>query len=177
MRSLISFLLIGVAAAGWLFIFQPEWTTVRSLRQDVAAVAALRDEIDGLIVKRDELYAQYQAIPAAEVSRLMAVAPESPKTQSMIITLEALAQKSGVTLKQLEFTSASPGGIAQESTGAYAVIPLGFGIDGTYDNFLLFLKSVERNARLIDVSDFGFSELNLAQRMGFSIRGKMYYRR
>ena len=176
MQALIGLFLIGIAAAGWLFLVQPEWVLMRSLRQDVAGVRALRDEIEGLIAKRDELYQEYQAIPPKDVARLMAVAPEDPKTLGMIVTLESLANQSGVTLKQVEFSSPGGGGMGADA-GAFRTIPVSLSIDGTYDGFLLFLKNIERNARLIDVTDFAFSELNPSQRMGFSIRGKMFYRR
>lgn len=177
MRALISFFLIGIAATGWFFIFQPEFTSVRSLRQDIAGVEGLRNEIEGFIGKRDELYAEYQNIPPADVSRLLAVAPDDPDTRSMIITLEQLANRSGVALKQIEFSPPGSGAVGAVASDAFVAIPVTFTIDATYDGFVSFLKSVERNARLIDVTDFAFGEFTPAERMGFSIRGKMYYRR
>ena len=176
MRSLISFFLIGIAATGWFFIFQPEFTSVRLLRQDITGVEGLRNEIEGFITKRDELYREYQNIPPAEVSRLLAVAPDDPDIRNMVVTLEAIANRSGVALKQIEFAPPGSGAIGVTS-GAFVAVPVTFTIDATYDGFVSFLKGVERNARLIDVTDFSFGELTLAQRMGFSIRGNMYYRR
>ena len=87
MRALIGFFLIGIAAVGWIFFFQPEFVSVRSLSQDIESVRVLRDEIEGLIAKRDELYTEYQAIPSEEVSRLMAVAPDDLETPDMIVAI------------------------------------------------------------------------------------------
>lgn len=176
MQVLISFFLIGIAATGWFFIFQPEWISTRSLRQDVESVRVLRDEIEGLITKRDELFQEYQEIPAEDVSRLMAIAPDNPEIRSMIVAIDSLASQSGIILKQIEFSSPGGGGVGVAS-GAFVPIPVTFSIDGTFDGFLSFLKNVERHARLVDVTDFTFGELGSSPRMGFSIRGKMYYRR
>lgn len=176
MRTIVSFFLIGAAIAGWIFIFQPEWTRALSLRQDVAGVRALRNELKELIAKRDALYQEYQAIPAADVARLLAIAPESPETRDMIVAVEALANQSDVILKQIEFSPPAGGGTGAASA-AFAAVPVSFSIEGTYDGLLAFLKNVERNTRLIDVTDFAFSEFTPAQRLTFSIRGKMYYRR
>ena len=81
-----------------------------------------------------------------------------------------------MTLKQIEFSSPAAGGMGADSS-AFIAVPVSFSIDGTYDNFLSFVKSVERNVRLVDVTDFAFGDLSSPQRMSFSVRGKTYYRR
>jgi hypothetical protein len=164
------FALIFVLIAFGLFFgyIQPTWagdiTTTRSQidSYDSALVAASRFSANeaALEEKRNQ-------IPGDKVARLNAFLPDSVDNVQLILDLNALATRSGVTISDFT-TGETPNGGAgdsQSSEGAVAggassidSLTLSVKAEGSYDAFRAFLSGIERSLRPLDVEVINISD-------------------
>jgi hypothetical protein len=111
--------------------------------------------------KEAELASARSAIPADSIARLQAYLPDGVDNVQLILDLNALAAKTGITLSNFTITSTNGSGPApDQSAGA---LPLSAGgqptdsIDvtvtaaGTYSAFRTFLDGIEQSLRPLDL--------------------------
>ncbi|MDD3531340.1 MAG: GspMb/PilO family protein [Candidatus Pacebacteria bacterium] len=150
-------------ALGIFFAYvDPTWTGSIA---DAKSAIALDDEA----LAAAQLYTEQQnslatsrnAIDPAYLTRLSTFLPDSVDNVGLILDLNALAARSGLSLSNIDVIS-SAAGTAKTSTnrglpaaGANPVgsVDLTLSAVGTYPALQAFLVGVERSARLLDVRD------------------------
>ncbi len=152
---------------------------LQSERQDYADALEKTREIE---LARTGLLAKFNAISDGDKAKLAAMLPNHIDSVRLIIDINTLAQKYGMSLSHLLLTA--DGGLSQSGTAsapapamgqpgpgtaavagfggsstssAYNSITLGFSVTGSYDNFLLFLKELQESLRIVDVVSLSFS--------------------
>jgi Tfp pilus assembly protein PilO len=167
MNSRILPALALLIAIGIVFAYvSPAWNG--SINDTKAAIAA-----DDQALKAASTYASQQAdlttkenaIDPASLARLTTFLPDSVDNVGLILDLNTLASRSGISLSNIDVTTNTSGGASgAANTGAASAIPvsgaspvnsvdLSLSAVGTYAAFQTFLGGIEKSARLLDVRD------------------------
>ena len=152
----------------------PLWNDVDTLRAEVDQYNVALDNSTGLQKTRDNLLTKYNSISNDDKNKLQHLLPDSVNNIKFILEIESLANLHGMPLSNIKFenqndnstpdpktaivTAAAKGGLK-----SYGVFPVEFTVDGNYDSFVLFLKDVEYNLRLVDVKSVSFMVPSVVQ--------------
>jgi len=163
MNSRILPILALLAAAGIFFGYvHPTWTgeiaaAKTAIANDDQALAAAKTYSD----QQNTLASERNKIDPADLSRITTFLPDSVDNVGLILDLNALAARSGLSLSNIDVASntqsaaGSGAGSASDNigTGPVSSVDLSLSAIGTYAAFQTFLVGVEKSARLLDVRD------------------------
>jgi Tfp pilus assembly protein PilO len=156
-------LIAFLAALGiYFFYVSPTWSgsiadTKNAITLDDQALAAA----DQYATQQNTLASARNAIDPTYLARLSTFLPDSVDNVGLILDLNALAARSGLSLSNIDVlttatngASASTGqGLPTSATNPVGSIDLTLSAVGTYAALQSFLAGVERSARLLDVRD------------------------
>lgn len=155
---------------------KPLWTEISVLRVEKSGVLSILSELRSLQDARDNLLATYNSITKTDLEKLNKILPQSSDTGGILVSLEKIAQDRGIRLKKAEFKTDNNKGakVIQAQNSMFNTIDLSFIISSNYDSFKSFLNTIERNSRIIDVTNISFSagQTNLYE---FIIQADAYY--
>lgn len=175
-RSIVALALFAIAGLAGYFGAFAQWEEIAIVQQEITRLQALSEELTALAEERDRLLAAYNAIPEADLANLRLMIPASPETARTLVDFEAFARQSNVVLERVDFLNpASASALAPAEVREANAIPIAIAVRGRYEGFHSFLSSLERNLRLIDVTNISFSG-GEAQTLPVSLQGKVYYR-
>lgn len=152
-----------IIAFGIFFTFvNPTWSgsiaaTKAAIALDNQALAAAEQYKE----QQNALASSRNTIDPAYLTRLSAFLPDSVDNVGLILDLNALAARSGLSLANIDVVSSTGGntsGVTQQGLPAAGANPVG-SVDltlsavGTYSALQSFLVGVERSARVLDVRD------------------------
>ncbi len=103
--------------------------------------------------KENQLVAEKDNIPPADLARLQTLLPDSVNNVRLILDLNALAARTGVVLTSIDVATLSQS--TEGSDNPIGAIDLTLAATGSYRSFHNFLLGVERSARLLDVVKIG----------------------
>jgi Tfp pilus assembly protein PilO len=161
--ALVVTMLLLVVAVGWFALISPKRSTAASLKKQTAAVQA------EIATNRSTAFTQaLPAVRSASVFRLAMAMPSKLQTPDVILQLDALALRSGISFDQIQ-----PGAASASTTPTtpdpFATEPIAVKFSGNFYNLLTFLQRM-RNlvrvengrlftaGRLFDVTDVQFAE-------------------
>lgn len=154
-------LFVLMVAAGIFFVYVgPTWSGQIA---EIKAVIVSNDQAlaaaEAYTTRQNQLTVARNAIDSESLKRLESFLPDSVDNVGLILDLNALAARSGLSLSNIDVTknavenlnvsSALP--VAQENpTGS---IDLSLSAVGTYSALQMFLVGVEKSIRLLDVQE------------------------
>lgn len=171
MSRLIPFLAIAFAIAVFFLYIRPTYSEsiVKTREQiqnyDNALVAAERFE-----EKEAQLSQARSQIPSESLARLNSFLPDGVDNVQLILDMDALAARSGMTLSDFDTqtgtddgTSGTPTASGVETLGLISTTPidsinLTFKATGTYTSFRAFLAGMENSLRPLDVVSIDVEE-------------------
>lgn len=105
------------------------------------------------------------------VNKLDLLLPKKRTVPDLIASIEAIAGNSGVVLEELSFSETST--LGEEFEKLVANLTL----NGSYETFLKFLDSLEKNIRIADLIDFSVARKSQteSQELNFRLRFNTYY--
>ncbi len=168
-KQLFIFLIIilAVILVVWQ-LFLPAFNTVSLAREDLKSWEEKVGETESLNQKLIELKKKYEALEA-QVKKIEAALPKGQDIPALMIQLEALTSQNGLILNSVDFISpveakkkkAAETETGQESTAS--AVPAGvksidmeLNLSGNYNSLKNFLKAVESNLRIMDISAINF---------------------
>jgi Tfp pilus assembly protein PilO len=170
MNNRIIPILALLVAAGIFFVYvNPTWTG-----SIAAAKAAIANDDQALVTanqytaQQNELASARNAIDPADLARLLTFLPDSVDNVGLILDMNALAARSGLSLSNINVASnatASSGSAGTATTGTLPTaatnpvgsVDLSLSAVGTYAALQNFLQGVEKSARLLDVRSIAVS--------------------
>lgn len=176
MRSILSIFLFlaGIALIFWAG--KPLWEEISVLRTERGSIANTLSELRNLEEKRNNLLSSYNSISKSDLEKLNQIFPKNSDNGRILVSLEKISQDRGIKLKKAEFKTDNQNDIKaiQAANLTFNTIDLSFIISASYDSFKSFLDALERNLRIIDVTNISFStgETNLYE---FIIQADAYY--
>ena len=157
-RTIIS--AIGLIAAGAVFFMfaQPTYDKVQATQAQIAQYDAALQKAAELQARKQELLSRYNAFNPADRTRLEKLLPDHVDNVRLILDLDSLASKHGMTVQNVVIAGQANTQNTQTVAGAigtskqkYDSLTLTFGTQGTYRTFQQFLADLELSLRIVDL--------------------------
>jgi Tfp pilus assembly protein PilO len=163
MKTAFLLILIAASIGSFFMVTKPKYDALLATRNTVTSYDSNLETAKRLKESRDELISRFNSIPKADLDSLKTLLPDSVDNIRLIIQLEALATRNGLSkLRNVDYQvpEKNPTGVEIESTEApkpYGEFIISFQTNGPYKNFLAFVNDLERNLRLVDVTSVDFT--------------------
>lgn len=153
--------------------------TIKPLQMQIDQYNSVLASSKVLLAKRDSLNAKYTAIDPNDIAKLEKMLPDTIDNIRLVIDLNSIAQRYGMSISNLNLTGADSSSVQQGSTissggNKYGSVTIGFTVTTTYDTFLSFLKDLEQSLRILDVTGISFSSTPTGL-YSFSLTIKTYW--
>lgn len=167
-RFVLPIILIVLAITGFIVFTKPLIAEVQALRGEVASYDEALFNSKRLENERDKLTQKYNTVSPENLSKLEKLLPNSVDNIRLILEIEKVAMPYGMALQDVSYdvtTESAKDASAVVQAGAvalperkdYGIWELSFSTQGTYSNFVNFLRDLERNLRIVDVTVIEFS--------------------
>jgi len=177
-RYILPIILIAVAIAGFFILTNPLYKNISLVREQAASYNEALDNSKALEAERDKLTQKYNSFDPENLSKLQKLLPDNVDNIRLILEIEKIASPYGMVLKDVKYDATDKGtatlqtaGVIQEgesfSNKDYGIWNLEFSTQGTYNNFINFIKDLENNLRIVDVSSIQFSS-NVGTNLGLN---------
>lgn len=176
-NTLVSIGLIALALGIFFVYVRPTYdSSVVAAQQQIDSYNAALAAAASYSAKQTELASERNAMSASDLARLTTFLPDGADNVQIILDLDALAARSGLSLA--DFTTSTPGSIAANTpttevapgsdastigapTGSKVQpIELTVGATGTYGALRAFITGVERSLRLVDLVSLSVKQSN-----------------
>ncbi len=150
-----------LAAIGLFFAYiSPAYSgVIATTNANIATDKSALDAAAAFTKKENELIAQRDALDPTNVQRLMSFMPDGVNNIQLIVDLNALAARSGVTLSAFDIAAptntsaaAAAGDSSLPSTKLTNSLNASVSATGTYGNFESFLIATEQSLRPMDIT-------------------------
>ncbi len=169
----------------FIFVINPSYKEVAIIKSDNAVYSAALSNSTELQKTQDNLLTTFNEIKQSDKDRLGNFLPSAVNNIQLILEIERIAGLHSMSIKDIKFESVkkdiAPVGTntivsaVSVDTRPYGVFPIEFTTDGKYDAFVLFLKDLELNLRLVDVKSISFSVPEVNGKMVAGIDPNIYH--
>ena len=179
---LIPILMVLVSGGLFMGFVAPGYDDVKLQRAEIKQYDEALARFEELKELRDKLEATYKDFLPEDVQKLITILPDNLDNIRFALDLDNIADKNGVRILALE--------IAEEETKSVtlsdSVTPvddsltlgtamLEFEIEGLYGNMVNFLKDLEKNLRLVDITSLTLEEATENTASSYTIGVRMYW--
>ncbi|MFA6397737.1 MAG: hypothetical protein WDK96_02730 [Candidatus Paceibacterota bacterium] len=168
-RFILPIILIGVSITAFLGFINPNYTTAKSLQAEVDTYNSALTNAKELQKARDSLNEKYTSFSESDLEKLKRLLPDNIDNIRLIIEIRGIANQYGMEIQDPKYdvlkkeapiqgqaTTETAASIAEKNKG-YGSFDLSFSTSGTYNNFINFIKDVEKSLRVVDISSVTFS--------------------
>lgn len=171
-KFILPTIFIGVAITGFFIFTVPLYKNVSQERRQVSSYNEALDNSKALEAERDKLTEKYNSINPENLLKIQKLLPDNVDNIRLILEIEKIALPYGMTLKDVKYDNNSKDTKSPESQTEnspsqkestinsnknYGVWNLEFSTQGTYHNFISFIKDLENNLRIVDISSIQFT--------------------
>ena len=167
-RFILPIVFVGVAIAGFFTLTNPFYQDISKERMEIASYNEALDNSKALEAERDKLTQKYNSFDPEDLSRLQKLVPDNVDNIRLILEIDKIASPYGMVLKDVKYNASDQDSVSSPVAAAikggknslnkdYSVWDLEFSAQGTYSNFINFIKDLENNLRIVDVSSIRFS--------------------
>lgn len=169
MKYIFAFLFFIFSGALFFVVIDPIRGEVSELKKEISLYSQSLESSNLLQKTQDDLINSYNNIAEADKTRLNHFLPDTVNNIRFILEIEQLANLRGMPLRNIKFeanankidnplttTTIMLPEVSEKSNILYGVFPFEFTVDGNYETFLLFLKDLEHNLRLVDIKSISF---------------------
>ncbi len=193
-KFLTPIIFVVLAIAGFVVFVGPTYSEILELKTQVASYSEALDNAKTLEKERDRLTAKYNSVDPENLKKLEKLLPDSVDNIRLILEIEKVALAYGMVLKDVKYdivrksdNAAGSDAVLSGEAGAleakdYGAWDLSFSVQGTYSNFVSFLKDLEKNLRIVDISSIQFASdagtganPNFAEVYRYALKIKTYW--
>ena len=162
-RLILPIILTGTAIALFVLFTDPTFQETKQLQVQAGSYNDALNKSQEFRRLRDEKIAAYNTFATADKQKLEKILPDNVDNIRLIIDINNMAARHGLTLKNVELGTVSDSASARSALAvgasgeAVGSVDLGFGVASTYDDFLSFLQDVEHSLRIVDVESISFT--------------------
>ncbi len=156
--------LILIAIGLFFAYINPTYSgNVQTLRTEIRGYDAALAAAD-VYTKKAAMVSEAKAnLPEGALERLESFLPDGVDNVQLIVDLDALAKRSGITLSGFDVASpdeqaTSGDSLSLEAEGAVESLDIRVKAVGKYDSFKTFLASAERSLRLLDLVELDLDD-------------------
>jgi Tfp pilus assembly protein PilO len=149
--------------------------SVLELRNELSKFEDISTKSNTIISERDNLVKKSNQITTLDKNRLSKFLPDNIDNIRLIIEISDMASARGLVAKNISvLDSKKKTDSVNMDTSSYGTLLVKFSVNATYDNFLIFLKDLESNLRILDITDISFSSTDVGF-YDFNIGLKTYW--
>lgn len=164
MKNIFSIIVIVVSLGLFIFFVKPQYTEVKEMEQQSTELEGVLKNARKLQQLRDELLEKQQNITASDISRLEKLIPENSDNVKLVLEFQNIAEQYGLEIQ----TASSSKNDDEEGVGQtfdvetkdYGIITIDFTLEGGYQSFVDFLRSIEENLRISDIKNLSITASN-----------------
>jgi len=160
--SLFCILMLGI------FVILPKYQDLKILKVEVLEARtelSLREKYISQLESLSRKLQQYQQ----ELLKIDCALPEDPNLPSLLEFLQKACSQNGLVLKEVGPFTSSP--LKEKEIQE---TELSFKVSGTFDDFSNFLSTLEKSARLIEVSSISFTLPEEGESFTFEMKIKVH---
>jgi Tfp pilus assembly protein PilO len=162
MHRVLPLLALIFAVAIFFLYINPTWTgSLATVKAQIAQDNQSLDMISAYTKQETALTNARNAMDQTSLDRLQSFLPDSVNNVAIILDLNALAARSGLSLKSINVTQSDAADGTSDASGASfsptGSVDLSLAASGTYSSILSFLQGVELSERLLDLRDVKIS--------------------
>ncbi len=158
MKTLFSTILLFGAIGLFFGYTNGKYTLIKQTRAEIAELQEDFLKSKTIIAKRDDLKQTYSSFRSADLKALDNIIPDNVDNIRLIMDMNNIAQRYGLTLKGIVVDSnkkeKSP--IDDSSVKKLDSLDVSFKLTATYENFVRFLRDLEKSLRIVDVTELTF---------------------
>lgn len=186
-RGILSIVFLALAGTIFFFYTKPTYDTVSEQQAKIAQYDQALEKATQLQQLKQELLSRYNAFDPNDVDRLQKMLPDHVDNIGLILDLNSLALRYGMSLENVDVTNTgtSASDVASATIGSdqkdYESLTLRFATHSTYSNFENFLKDLEASLRIVDLvalsitRDSGVNASTNGQLYQFQVTIKTYW--
>ena len=179
MKPFLPILLIAIAIGIFYLYIDPHYMAVKGLLKQRAEYQTAIANIEQVKQLRSTLETQYNDLSQSNITRLEIVIPQNLSVVKLTADLDALAGKRTMSIRNVRVTeqaSDNSSGITPKDNKPYKTTTMSFSVLGSYSNFVLFLRDIEKSLQLIDVRSVHMKTAgNTSSIMQFDITVQTYW--
>ncbi|MBI1975178.1 MAG: type 4a pilus biogenesis protein PilO [Parcubacteria group bacterium] len=135
------------------------WAEVNTLRTTQAEHLGVRNQMVELVAKANELFARYADFDQ-RARPITAALPAEERLAEIAVTVGVLARQHNLLMSRIIFDQiAAAAGGRERERGEVSQIGLTVGLTGRYESFKGWLKDIESELRLMDVTEFSLQPI------------------
>ncbi len=155
------------------------WTLVLPFYNEVSDLDAAIKERDDLLKSKSTIITNIQGLNKEyqkripEIAKLSSIVPSKKSVAEVLSAINDISVKNGIEL----FNSAIIGQkMSNADANAYNLLSLEMGLSGSYPGLTNFLKTFERNLRLVDITSVDATAgIGNTSVLNFVVKGNAYY--
>lgn len=168
MKILFPILFILISVAAFLLGVNPFFNDIKILKADITKYNTALSNSTNLQKSEDALIRSYNNVNAEDKDKLNKMLPSTVNNIQFILELERIANLHNMPIKDVKFnplnnadtpSDSNSNVVASEKNNEdkpYGTFPISFVTEGDYNSFMLFLKDIEKNLRIVDIKSISF---------------------
>jgi Tfp pilus assembly protein PilO len=159
MNRILPICALLIAIAIFFGYVQPTWNgAIAETKAAIAADDQALEAAKAYSAQQNALASDRNKIKATDIAQLIAFLPDSVDNVGLILDLNALAARSGLSLSNIDVrtntgSTASSGATASAAMDPISSVDLSLSAVGTYASLENFLTGIEKSQRILDVRD------------------------
>lgn len=166
MKNIFAILLI-LSSAGIIYVlFMPTYQVVQLAMAEKGEYEKALNDSRAVEERQSILGSKYNEMAPADVDRLEKMIPNSIDNIRLIIEVDKIAQRYNMTLENpivsqqkdsMTSLQAVIAGVSGTSS-LYGIGKMTFGVNGSYETYIAFIKDLEKSLRLMDITAVTLSD-------------------
>lgn len=180
MKILFPISIIIISIAIFFVVINPIFNNIKLLRTDISTYNDALSNSTNLQKRRNSLLERYRNISQNNKNRLNNLLPNTMNNIRFILEIEKIANSHSMPLTDIKFTdkhNTNSNNIVSSNISnskPYGIFPVNFTTEGDYNSFILFLRDVEHNLRIMDINSISFTIPNYTAKIGDGINSNIY---
>lgn len=183
-RNVTALILLVLAVGVYMTVTKGLWGHIQAIQTVNNTYTEAIDNANKLISIRDQVLADYNALSAEDQDRLNKMLPTAVDNIRLIIDLNSIAVKRGLTLRGIdantdnqfgdENNSSQPSAVIRRASPGLSTVTVSFTTSASYQQFIQFMRDLEANLRLMDISHLSI-KANNSNIYDYSVELKTYW--
>ena len=167
MKFIIPIVIVAVCVSAYFVYLGPAYSTVQEMIAQKNVYLDTLQKSKELKETRDAILTSYNSISESDIVKLKKILPDKTDDVTLAFSLSSMAGKYGLVFNHFKVTSGSkdktnpssqntPASnnaiITSAASQPYAVTSVSFDLKGEYGQFVNFLKDLENNLQLMDIT-------------------------
>jgi hypothetical protein len=165
MKNILAALLIIASIGIFYLLLEPAYRGIQIARVEKSQYEKALNDSRAVEERQSILGAKYNEMAPSDIERLEKMLPDSIDNIRLIIEVDRIAQRYNMMLRdprvsqQKEDVGSLQAALSASSglASLYGVGILSFGVTGTYEAYIAFIKDLEKSLRLIDITTIALS--------------------